>query len=225
LSTRPRRLATLLLGATLLSACGRAAASLPAPTVRRTHHAPPAIDRLTAVARAVYAEQVSGAHSLAVLHKVGADPTLLRLLESGQPAAARAYVARQFPRVWYHWHVSRMRVSQGSRVVTEIGVPFVLPPSQMVLRGSGGRPVGTLQVSMQDEIGFVRLMHRRYPSVQVILRGRGRSHLRTSMHAAALVKLPARGSVSLAGRRYLVRSFKRPSWDGGNVTIWILMKA
>ena len=45
------------------------------------------------------------------------------------------------------------------------------------------------------------------------------------MHAAARVRLPARGSVSLGGRRYLVRSFKEPSWDGGTVTIWILMKA
>jgi hypothetical protein len=180
---------------------------------------------MTAVARAVYAGQVGGAHSLAVLHKVGADRTLLRLLGSVQVSAARTYVAQKFPRVWYHWHVSRMRVSQGSQTVTEIGVPFVLPPSQMVLRGSGGRAVGTLQVSMQDEIGFVRLMHRRYPSVQAILRGQGPSHLRTSMHAAAGVKLPASGSVSIGGRRYLVRSFKEPSWDGGNVTIWILMKA
>jgi hypothetical protein len=179
---------------------------------------------MTAVARAQYTGEVSGSRSIAVLHKVGADPTLLGFLQSGQLGAARAYVARVYPQTWYHWHVSRLRITQGSRLVTEVGVPFVLPASQMTLH-KGGRPVGTLKVSMQDEIGFVRLMHRRNPAVDVVLRGRGRSHLRTSMHAAALVKLPATGSVSIGAHRYLVRSFNEPAWNGEPVTIWILMKA
>jgi len=182
------------------------------------------VDRMTAVARAVYAHQVAGPHSIAVLHKVGSDPTLLGLLRSGRLSAARAYVAQRFPAVWYHWHVSRMRIRRGATLVTETGVRFVLPPSQMVLR-SGGRAVGTLQVSMQDEIGFVRLMHRRFPAVQVVVRGTGRSHVRTSMHAAGLVRLPATGSASLAGRRYVVRSFHELAWNGEPVTIWILMRA
>jgi hypothetical protein len=211
-----------LLFATLVSACGQAtAASTPTPARRGT----PPIDQMTARARALYTHQVSGAHSIDVLHKVGSDPTLLRLLQSGQVGAARAYVARVYPQSWYHWHVSRLRITQGSQVVTETGVPFVIPASQMTLRGSGGRPVGTLKVSMQDEIGIVRLMHRHNPAVDVVVRGRGPSHVRTSLHAAALVKLPATGSVSLAGQRYLVRSFHEPAWDGEPVTIWILMKA
>ena len=108
--------------------------------------------------------------------------------------------------------------------MTEIGVPFVLPASQMVLR-AGGHAVGTLQVSMQDEIGFVRLMHRIFPSVQVVVRGAGLAHLRTSMHAAAFVKLPASGRVSLGRHHYRVRSFHEVAWNGEPVTIWILMRA
>jgi hypothetical protein len=94
----------------------------------------------------------------------------------------------------------------------------------MVLHAPGGRAVGMLQVSMQDEIGFVRLMHRRYP-VQVVIRGRGPSHLRASMRAAGVAKLPARGRVSLGGSPYVVRSFHEQAWDGEPVTIWLLMKA
>jgi hypothetical protein len=230
LSIHPRRLtAGALVLSTLVSACGQTtAASSLAPVGHTTAPASRAtqkIDRMMAVAREVYAGQVSGTHSIAVLHQVGSDPTLLRLLQSGQVSGARAYVARQFPRVWYHWHVSRLRITHGSHLVTETGVPFVLPPSQMVLRGSGGSAVGTLRVSMQDEIGFVRLMHRRYPAVQVLIQGRGRSHLRTSMHAAAFVKLPASGSVSLGAHRYLVRSLSEPAWNDEHVTIWLLMKA
>jgi hypothetical protein len=231
LSVHPRTLtAGALLLATLVSACGQAAAAGSAAAGQTTSAAParsgkPPIDHMTAVARAQYTGEVSGSRSIAVLHKVGSDPTLLRLLQSRQLGSARAYVARVYPHTWYHWHVSRLRITQGSRLVTEVGVPFVLPASQMTLQAKGGRPVGTLKVSMQDEIGFVRLMHRRYPAVDVVLRGRGPSHLRTSMHAAALVKLPATGSVSIAGHRYLVRSFNEPAWNGEPVTIWILMKA
>jgi hypothetical protein len=178
---------------------------------------------MLATARAAYANQVSGRHSLDVLHRVGSDPILISDLQAHNAAAARAYVAFKFRRTWYHWHVSRMRVSQGGRRVTEIGVPFVLPPSSTTIRGTGGRPVGTLDVSMQDEIGFVRLMHRHHP-VQVVLRGRRRSTLRTSLHAAALVKLPRSGTVRLGHTRYQVRSFQEQSWEDGPVTIWILMK-
>jgi hypothetical protein len=59
--------------------------------------------------------------------------------------------------------------------------------------------------------------------VHVVIRGRGPKHLRASMRAAGLAKLPATGSVVLGGRRYLVRSFQEPAWDGERVTIWILM--
>jgi hypothetical protein len=232
LSASPRTLtAGALLLAALVSACGQAtAASTSTPARHTTSAAParrgkPSIDQMTARARALYTHQVSGAHSIYVLHQVGSDPALLRFLQLRQLGAARSYVAGVYPRTWYHWHVSRLRITQGSQVVSETGVPFVLPPSQMVLRGSNGRQVGTLEVSMQDEIGFVRLMHRHNPTADVLLRGQGASHLRTSLHAAASVKLPATGSVSIAGRRYLVRSFHEPAWNGEPVTIWILMKA
>jgi hypothetical protein len=215
--------AGVLFGALAVAGCGQATASQPAG------HSPPtprakSIDRITAAARALYAEQVAGPHSLAVLHRLGADPALLRLLASANAGSVRAYVNQQYPRTWYHWHVSRMRISRGSQVVSEVGVRFVMPASQMALHGSGGRTLATLKVSMQDEIGFVRLMHRRY-HVDVVIRGGGAKHLRASMRAAGLAKLPATGSIALHGRRYLVRSFHEPAWDGEPVTIWILTKA
>ncbi|HYZ29243.1 MAG TPA: hypothetical protein VE570_09335 [Thermoleophilaceae bacterium] len=209
--------------AVVLAGCAAGAAvSAPASTRARPSGAAAKVDRLTAIARERYTEQVSGPHSIQTLHSVGRDPALLRLLGSGNLGALRSYVQSRYHDVWYHWHVSRMRIVQGSRVVTEQGVPFCLPASKMTLRGTNGRNAGTLYVSMQDEIGFVRLMHRDLP-VQVVIRGRS-GQLRTSIHAAALVKLPASGDVTLGGHRYLVRSFHESSWGGEPVTIWILMK-
>jgi hypothetical protein len=160
---------------------------------------------------------------VAKLHRVGNDPGLLRTLESGNLAATRAYVARRYPSVWYHWHVSRMRILEDARVTVDAGVPFVVAPAQMALRGSGGRALGTLQVSIQDEIGFVRLMHRNYP-VDVVVRGTGAAHVRTSLPAAAHAWLPARGRATIGGRRYLVRSFQQIALGGEPVTVWILTK-
>jgi hypothetical protein len=182
------------------------------------------IDRLTAIARRRYAVEVNGAVAIATTRRVGRDPRLLQALQSGNVAATQAYVRRQFPAIWYHWHVSRMRIRKGSALVVETGVPFVVAPSQVTLRGSGGRPWGTLEVSVQDVIGFVRFMHRNYP-VDVVVRGRGAAHVRSSLPAATNAKLPSRGPVTIAGRRYDVRSFQQTAWGSEPVTVRILTKA
>jgi hypothetical protein len=156
------------------------------------------------------------------LRRFGRDKTLLNLLGQPNLGAARAYVKRTYWGTWYHWHVSRMRITRGSRVISEQGVPFCVAPSSITLHGAHGRNLGTLTVSMQDEIGFVRLMHRMYP-VQVVVRGQGQ--VRSSLQSAASANLPAKGRIRLGATRYLVRSFHEKAWGGGNVTIWILMKA
>jgi hypothetical protein len=183
-----------------------------------------AIDHLTAVARRRYAVEVHGGVAIGTTHRVAHDPALLRTLQSGNVAATQAYVRREFPAVWYHWHVSRMRIRKGSAVVVETGVPFVVAPSQVTLRSSGGRTLGTLEVSVQDVIGFVRFMHRNYP-VDVVVRGTGAAHVRSSLPAATHANLPSSGPVTVAGRRYLVRSFHETAWNGEPVTVWILTKA
>ena len=182
-----------------------------------------ALDRVTATGRRQYAAEVSGGKAQALLHRVGNDPALLRALQSSDPNAMRAYIARQFPGVWYHWHISRLRIVQGGRVVVEVGVPFVVAPSQMTLRGAGGRPIGMLQTSIQDEIGFVRLMHRVY-GVDVVVRGQRAGDVRSSVPAAARAQLPPSGPVTIAGRRYQVRSFQETAWNNEPVTVWILAK-
>jgi hypothetical protein len=54
---------------------------------------------------------------------------------------------------------------------------------------------------------------------------RGGGQVRTLLPAAAQARLPARGQVTLAGRRYAVRSFRERAWGGVPVTVWILLPA
>jgi hypothetical protein len=114
-----------------------------------------------------------------------------------------------------------MRIFRGSRMILDVGVPFVVAPSQMTLRDSGGRSLGTLQTSIQDEIGFVRYMHRNYP-VDVVVRGRGAAHVRTSLPAALNARLPDSGTATVSGTRYQVRSFTQTALGGEPVKVWIL---
>jgi hypothetical protein len=241
--TRTGRVAAVALTiAGLASGCAVSAASTPAtaaganiaPAAPATVQARPiaattarqatAIDQLSAVARRQYAAEVHGGVAIGTARRVARDPALLRTLESGNVAATQAYVRRQFPAVWYHWHVSRMRIRKGSSVVVETGVPFVVAPTTIPLRSSSGRTLGTLEVSIQDEIGFVRFMHRNYP-VDVVVRGTGGADVRSSLPAATHANLPSSGPVTIAGRRYLSRSFHETAWNGEPVTVWILTKA
>jgi hypothetical protein len=47
-------------------------------------------------------------------------------------------------------------------------------------------------------------------------------HVRTSLGAAARVRLPVSGQVTIAGRRYFVRSFREIGWGNEPLTVWIL---
>jgi hypothetical protein len=215
------RIGTPVALAGVISGCGAVAVATPTPSANA--RAAARATAITAIARRQYAVEVHGGAAFGALHRVGRDPVLLQTLRSGNLSATRAYVQRKFPSVWYHWHVSRMRILQGSRVVVQTGVPFVVAPVQMTLRDPGGRALGTLQVSIQDEIGFVRLMHRHYP-VDVVVRGQGPGNVRSSLPAAAQVSLPSAGSVTIAGQRYQVSSFHQKAWGNEPVTISILQK-
>jgi len=181
------------------------------------------IDRLTAVAQQRYATEVHGGQAHATMRRVASDPALLSALRSGDLTRVRAYVRQEFDRVWYHWHVSRLRIHRGTNMVIDVGVPFVVAPSQMALRDSRGRSLGTLQVSIQDEIGFVRFMHRNHP-VDVVVRGRGAAHVRTSLPAALDAGLPDSGTATVSGTRYQVRSFMQTALGREPVKVWILQR-
>jgi hypothetical protein len=211
-----------------IAGCAATAATLPQPQAALEQASPyPAgtatmpIDQLTGVAKQRYATEVRGPQARATMGRVAGDPALLRALASSDPTKARACVRCEFDRVWYHWHVSRLRIVRATSTLVDVGVPFVVAPSQMTLRDAHGAALGTLQVSIQDVIGFVRYMHRNHP-VDVVVRGRGAAHIRTSLPAALDVRLPDSGTATVAGKRYQVRSFRETVLGGDPVKVWIL---
>ncbi len=177
-------------------------------------------------AREIYYNETKGWKLSQQLERIARDAILLNALSRGDFAGAQAEGNAQLKSPINHLaHVTRISVIRGSRVLVNATVNsdgvFVVAPGSRVLR-SHGRLLGTLLVSLQDVTGFVKLVHRR-TGADVLARGAS-GHVRTSLAAAAAVRLPTSGRVTIAGRGYLVRSFREIAWGNEPLTVWILQR-
>jgi hypothetical protein len=196
----------------------RATASAPVPSRTRAAATPARpVDRITAMAQRQYGRETGGAVARAELLRIASEPGLRSAARSGSVTALRAYVNQRFSSVWYHQHVSRLQIVRAGSLLVDTGVPFVVDGPHVTLPGGD-----TLRISIQDEIGFVRLIHRHNP-VDVVVRGQG-GQVRSSLPAATTAALPPSGRVTIAGVRYDVRSFARTALGGEPVQVWILSR-
>jgi hypothetical protein len=159
--------------------------------------------------------------------RIAGDPVLLGALARGDTAGAQAEARAQLLSPSNHFdHVTRISVTRGPRVLVNATLnsdgTFVDAPAMHDL-ALHGRSLGTLLVSIQDVTGFVKLVHRR-TLAEIVARGSS-GKVRTSLPAAAHIALPQSGSVSVAGRRYTVRSFHEVGWGGEALTVWVLERA
>jgi hypothetical protein len=210
--------------ATVPSAAAPATATPAAPAAAAAAAPRAAADQMAATAARRWSTEQSGPLVHKLLRQVAADPGLKAAVASGRASAIQAAVNAKFRSVWYHWHVSRIRLLRGSTVLADAGLPFVVAPSTLPLHSANGRTPVTLEISDQDVIGFVRFMKRNH-QVDVVARGTGAGHVETSLPAALHVTLPSRGTATIAGRRYQVREFTRHALNREPVRIWILLPA
>ena len=76
-------------------------------------------------------------------------------------------------------------------------------------------------MTIQDVIGFIRLVHK-FTGATVVVRGAA-GEAKSSLTAALGVRLPASGCVAAAGRRFAVRSFGETAFAGEHLTISVLV--
>jgi len=196
-------------------------------TVQVSHPRQSRIDGIVNVAKATYYKETKGGKLFQQLGRIARDGVLLDALSRGDLAGAQAEADAQLRSPGNHFaHVTRISVIRGSRVLVNATVNsdgvYVVTPATRVLR-SHGSALGTLLVSLQDVTGFVKLVHR-LTGAEVLVRGASR-HVRTSLGAAASVRLPSSGHVTIAGRGYFVRSFPEIGWGSEPLTVWILEAA
>ncbi len=195
-------------GSTKKSGCGSCAPEL--AQVR--------VDTYASVAARIYRQEVQGAANSAAFAHIAGLKGLLRALSRGDATLARRTLASQS----VVRHAVRARIVDGAgAVVADVGLPFVIAGTPHPLATRGGRPLGQLEVSIQDVNGFVKLITR-LTGTQIVVRGSQGGHVESSLPAARTVALPASGAVTVGGRRYVVSSLVRPGFGGEQLRVWLL---
>jgi hypothetical protein len=107
--------------------------------------------------RLLDAEQHGAGAQRAVRH-AEKNPAFRAAVAAGDPAAVRAAIVGFFQDK--HFHIVRVRAWNGTHVINDVGGPHVLSPATGSIRGAGGAVVGRFMLSIQDDTGYIKLMHR-----------------------------------------------------------------
>jgi hypothetical protein len=168
-------------------------------------------------ARYRYSQERVGLAVHVAFRRIEHDGTLMRALRAGDLRTARARADQLLI-----GHVVRIRIRSGSRVLVDANpTSFAVGGTLHSLR-SRGRTFGQMEVSIQDVIGFIKLVHK-YDGGDAVVRG-SRGQARTSL-ATLPGRLPSSGCVSISGRRYAVGSFAERGFANERLTIWVLAPA
>jgi hypothetical protein len=200
------------------AALGATASSGSAPACgRSTTTTIAAID--TAVAQGIYAQEL---HSRAVsrdLAHVTGSQALLSALASDDEAAAQAAVHT----IVYtpHWHIVRLRVVKAGRVIADVGGPDVIAPVSGTLRAHG-RTLATYVMSVQDDLGYVKLVSR-FIGIPVDLYRKG-AFLMGTLEPAPRVSGTAT-AVRVHGSPYLLEPLTARAFPSGRLGIALLIPA
>jgi hypothetical protein len=172
---------------------------------------------VTAVAKRRYDHEHFGVAVHDALRRVARDRMLLHDLSAGSMRAALAEGNRQLI-----LHTVRIRVVHASRVVMDANSKsFAVGGAKEELYGLRHKALGRAEVTVQDILGFIKLVHKYHPG-DVVVRGQN-GHIESSLRAATRVRLPASGCTTIAGHQYLVRSFPRTGFAGEPLKIWVLV--
>jgi hypothetical protein len=205
-------------------------------TVGSAESAAPAAPSCSAVAQARAVTELADAEKLAAgetrgvvayraLRGVAHDATLVGALRAGRLKAARAeahfIVFRHYlPGGKLLLHLVRLRITMGSRVAVDPNSSnFAVDGPSVRLRRHNGRVLGTLKISIQDVVGYVKYVHDLF---RFDLVAGGPGGMVTSLQALPSQPLPASGCVTLGGVTYAVQSFGERSFIGEPLTVWVL---
>jgi hypothetical protein len=169
------------------------------------------------VARRIYAGELSGAETQSDKRQVREFAPLLSAVAGGNPAAIREAVSSL---VYSHTHVVRLRVTRGSNVLADVGGPYILAPVGGPLRYHG-RLIGRYLLSVQDDVGYVKLVTR-FIGAPLVMRA-GSTPVPVEGLTPGPASIPEHGPVKYGGSRYEAYSFNARSFPGGSLRISLLL--
>ncbi len=165
----------------------------------------------------IYAHELSGTGVRADQRQVEGYVPLLSALARGNRAGIREAVTSL---VYSHTHIVRLRVIQGVTLQADVGGPYVIAPVGGALRFHG-RTVGHYLLSVQDDLGYVKL-ETRYVGLPLVLQmGNLRLPLEGTLPGAP-AKIPDLGPLTYKGTSYEAFSFDALAFPQGTVRVSLL---
>jgi hypothetical protein len=170
------------------------------------------------VAQRIYLSELSSSEVRADRRQVEGDAPLLAALAAGAHTGVHEAVTRL---VYSGTHIVRLRVSSGGSLISDVGGPYILAPVSGSLR-TGGRTVGHYVLSVQDDLGYVKL-ETRFIGLPVWLREGARPVPIEGVIKPGSTFVPEHGLMRYAGRSYLTLSFAARAFLGGPLRITVLV--
>jgi hypothetical protein len=172
-------------------------------------------DAFATVAQRVYAQEVSGPANGEAFHVISRIPGLIDGLSTKNYALARSAMHHQPIR-----HAVGVRVTRSGRTLINVSLRFVVGGRVHPLHGRNGAYLGRIEISIQDVIGLIRLVHR-LTGADVVVEG-STGQAKSSLAGALGMTLPDTGPVFIGGRAYTVSSFAERGYADEPLRIWIL---
>jgi len=167
-----------------------------------------------AVGKNIYEQELAGPNTVADQRQVERYRPLLRALAAGNRMAVHEAVTRL---VYSHTHIVRLRVLQGAAAIADVGGPHVIAPVRGELRYRG-RTVGRYMLSVQDDIGYVGLVHRLIGVPLMMRLGSRRVPLVGTLTPGA-ARTPGLGPFHYHGASYEAVSFDAKAFPAGVLRI------
>ncbi len=143
---------------------------------------------------------------------------LLSALTAGNQAAVKSAVTSL---VYSHTHIVRLRVTHGSAVLADVGGPYIIAPVSGVLRVHG-RTLARYVLSVQDDLGYVKL-ETRYIGFPLLLR-RGADRIPVEgVIPSGSPAVPNTGAVEFRGESYHAVSFRARAFPSGPLSVTVLV--
>ncbi|HUB36571.1 MAG TPA: hypothetical protein VL972_07080 [Solirubrobacteraceae bacterium] len=171
------------------------------------------VNTLGRVASLIYAGEV-GNRAQVQVRRVQHNEALLRAVAAREPEATRLAIDKLL-----NEHIVRLRASAGGQLLSDVGGPFVLGPVRAPLRWQGRR-IGSFVLSIQDDIGYLKLADR-LAGLKVAMYREGR--LVMSSLRPAPERVPASGSFAWDGRSYGVYTVHAQAFPAGALRIAVLI--
>jgi hypothetical protein len=176
------------------------------------------VETLGRVGERIYEEELHGASVVQTQRTLEASTAFQHAVAARHAVATHAAIDGFFKA---HIHVVRVRVTVGSRLLIDVGGPYVLAPVHGTLR-SAGRVVGHFTWAIQDDAGYLKLAHL-FMGAEVLMRVGGRQVKGTLSPGPASV--PDRGALDYGGRSYEAYSFTAEAFPSGPLRISLLIPA